>query len=235
MELHIVARSMRIALSERDESILKEKYLCFGTFVSILCSQRKNDTRLDATGTLISIVDKKNTCCTITPRKKDEVEQKCFNKTQIYRVHRGESAFQASEWCIVDEIEYEDLLKEIKEWASETYYDVGCKERITLAIYDVIKNDSSIEIENKTVFKKYFGVSKEEFLANESIDFFDLIARILMYTVGATLNAKVQKKCQSEFYKECEAYMAGIQMTYEKQYVFVNNCLVWTNNERIAS
>lgn len=235
MELHKVARSMRIALSERDESILKEKYLCFGTFVSILCCQRRNDTRVEATGTLISYVDKKNTCCTITPRGKDEIKQDSYNKTQIYRVHRGESAFQASEWCIVDEIEYEDLLKDIKDWASSYYYEVGCMERITLAIYDVIKNDSSIEIENKTVFKKYFGVSKEEFLASESIDFFDLIARTLKYTVGVTISAKVQKECQSKFYNECEAYMAGIQRMYNNKYSFEEDCLVWTNNEGIAS
>lgn len=225
---------MRIALSERDESILK-KHLCFGTFASILCDQRNNDTQLMATGTLISIIDKNNTCCQITPRDKDIVKENCFNKCQISRVHKGIVAFKASEWCIVDEIKFECVVNEIKKWACRPYYNDGNKERIILAIYDVIKSDSLIEVETKTEFKQFFGVSKEEFLANESIDFFDLIARTLMYTVGVTISAKVQKECQSEFYNECEAYMAGIQRKYINRYSFEHDCLVWINNEGFAS
>lgn len=208
------------------KSIL-EKYLYFGTFVSVLCSQRKKDSQEMAIGTLVSILDERNACCHVISREKEIIDDGNFNKTQISRVRRGIVAFDTSEWCKVDSIEFEEVLNEIKTWASDYYYDLSCKERIILAIYDIIKDDVLIEVETNAVFKKYFGMSKEEFLANETINFYDLVSRTLLYTFGVTINNKVQKICQKQFHRECESYMMKLQRKYINTYYFDAENLIW--------
>lgn len=142
--------------------------LCFGTFASILNSFRKSyKSQVKFISDLIGLVDEDSVYIENGPS---------ITKLLKYKINfvLSKKASKPS---------YGKLAKNIDDNIAPDIEDDD-KKLIILALLDIIRNDESLERENKERFEFYFGSYKKELIEKRSkFQFSDFVGTALLYTI----------------------------------------------------
>lgn len=159
--------------------------LCFGVFATILrhCLKKLNQEKLVArlakcVDTYSGYIDESVRCLSDATIEGD--------KSAISKLVNCKKNFVFSESEVNQVLDFDMVIKNLNTHIIPFIEDKG-KIKFILAIIRVIQLDGSIDLEEREVFKKAFGVSKEQFLEQGEYDFSDILGKTLLYTVDSDI------------------------------------------------
>ncbi|MBD5104648.1 MAG: hypothetical protein HDT47_07275, partial [Ruminococcaceae bacterium] len=177
--------------------------LCFGTFAKALNLFRTEDiSQKEFIAKMVKVIDPKNLCiCSDRHTNKESVG----NGPIVAKLLKCEYNFKFSD----NTDSRSKLLNELEENEKHTIQNISselksavcnyvvdrAKPFIIFALLNIIAEDKYIDGENKTAFKKYFGMNKQEFLQKSEYNFSDFLSRALLYTTLGGINNEKGKNC----------------------------------------
>ncbi|QHQ61472.1 NACHT domain-containing protein [Anaerocolumna sedimenticola] len=175
--------------------------LCFGTFAQILrLCKLDNVTDPILVGTMTRTVDPG--CQYINSDNATAVSRliSCDGNLSSGRMSgRGSGALKKPGESISNVINAaqkankEDVVQKFRENVL-CLLDEDKKERVVLALFDVIERDSFLDDEKKLSFEKYLGITKNALLSQGEVALDELLAGVFLYTVAAGVVNTVGKE-----------------------------------------
>lgn len=216
--------------------------LCFGTFAKTLNFFRTEDiSQKEFIAKMVEVIDPDNLCIQCDRyTKKDSVG----NGPVIAKFLKCEYNFKFSDKTdtrskLLNELE-ENEKQKIQNISNSlktnvcSYIVDRAKPLIILALLNIISEDECINKENGIAFKKYFGMSKQEFLRKNEYDFSELLCRVLLYTTLGGVNSEKGKNCidniTENFVNNCtNSYTSDCQWDNDTQVLKIPYLKIFNN------
>lgn len=166
-------------------------------------------------------------------KEKEVTGIKGFDASTISKIVSGQTILKLSNIAI-PETYNSDIENRLKKVASSWFTEEN-KSVLTVALLEVIKEDTYID-EHKDSFKKFFGMTKEEFLNKGTYSFWELMVQVLFYTTLSGIDKDTQgkylfdnkdsSKINNKIFKE---YISGVENRYtESIYTWDTNTATLT-------
>ncbi|MDK2919765.1 MAG: hypothetical protein PWQ37_2498 [Candidatus Petromonas sp.] len=196
------------------------KRLCFGTFAQVLrLCKLKNVTNTVLVGTMTQTVDPN--CQYINKDNAPAVSHLLNCNRNLSRgniTDSGSGAMKKPGESISNVISAgqkankEDVVKKFRENVLRLI-DEDKKEKMVLALLDIIEKDIILDNEKKLSFEKYMGKTKKDLLSQDVIALDEFLAGIFLYTVAAGVDNKVGKETVKDITPD---YMKDLENTKTK-------------------
>ena len=150
---------------------------------------------------------------------------KGYDAATISKIVNGKIILKLSGLKIPDN--YDDkTIDNLKNVASSWFTEEN-KRLLIVALRDIIKEDTYIDC-HEASFKKYFGMTKEEFLNKEHYDFWELMVQVLFYTILTGIDIGTQNEYlfhnEVSDKKTKDIFKEYIQNLKEEYHELINDC-----------